>query len=181
MATLTDVRRVRKLAEPPQGSIITRNLQGEVDHLDVFCVDILDATELSVDYLTAIVFTSIPAWARWLFNLRNALVKPFGLTAGRIPESGDIDPSVVFGTGERAIFFTVIEHTDTEVVMAEDDKHLYFSVSLLVEERARGRSVCLTTLVQYHNALGRWYFNVIKPFHSTIVKSVLRRFARRIG
>jgi hypothetical protein len=160
--------------------MITRDLPGRVDHVDAFSVDVGDAKEHSVDYLTAVVFTSVPTWARLLFKVRNVLVKPFGLTAGRIPELKDIDPSVVFSIGERAIFFTVIDHTDAEVLMAEDDKHLYFRASLLVEERAEGRSICLTTLVQYHNALGRWYFSVIKPFHKMIVKYMLRRSARRL-
>jgi hypothetical protein len=155
-------------------------VQGKVDHIDAFCVDIPDADQHSIDYLTAVAFTSFPWWARPLYSLRNLLVRPFSLMTGRIPERREIDPSVVFKTGERAVFFTVIDHTETEVLMGEEDKHLGFRVALLVEDRAGMRSVCATTLVQYHNALGRWYFKVVKPFHRIIVKSLLRRFARRL-
>lgn len=160
--------------------MIKRGFPGTIDHMDAYAIGIR-GNQHSIDYLTAVVFTSFPGWARLLFNLRNLLVKPFGLATGRLPDPGDIDKSIVFRTGERAVLFTVVDRSDTEILMAEDDRHLYFRFSVLADDQTDGRSIWLTTLVQFHNRLGWWYFNLIKPFHGMIVRSMLSRLSRRLA
>jgi hypothetical protein len=170
-------RTLRQLEREPEGSIIARGLNGKFDHVDAFVVGIRDVDQYSIDYLTALVFTSIPWWSRLLFDLRNILVKPLGLAHGRVAVSQDVAPSISFALGEKAIFFTVVDRSDREIVMAEDDKHLQFRVSVLTEER----TLCLTTLVQYHSSLGQRYFTLIEPFHKLIVRSMLSRTAQRLA
>ena len=84
---------------------------------------------------------------------------------------------------KRAILFSVIDRSETEIVMAEDDKHLYFRTSLFVEETSdqNRENVYLTTLVQFHNIWGKLYFSPVKPFHKLIMKALLTNFSKRFN
>ena len=160
-----------------QGSIITKGLEGKVDYIDCFGILAGNAGH-SIDYLTAMVFTSFYRfwWMKALFKLRNILVRPFGLKTDEIPGLEKIDPSMHYNIGDMAVFFNVLSRNDREIIMDGDDSHLYFRVSLLLydDPSLKDRVLCLTTLVQFHNTLGRIYFTIIKPFHRIIMKRLLR-------
>jgi len=173
--------KVRKFSREPEGSIITRNIKGGIDYIDSFCIEISTRDSSSVDYLTALLFTQVPGWVKVLLNLRNVLVKPFGLETGSMPEPENVKRSVHYNTGDRAVFFTVVERTGSEIVMAEDDRHLYFKVSVFVHRDSLHDHdrIYLTTLVQFHNLFGRLYFMPVKPFHRLIMIRMLKRFSCR--
>ncbi len=172
--------RVKTLDSPPEGSIIARNMAGGIDYLDAFAIEIENRNGYSIDHLTSLLFTSLPSWGRALLKFRDVLVKPLGLRTGLIPEQDELDPQVKYTPGDRAIFFRVIDRTESELVMAEDDRHLYFRTSLAAVSQGNGRqAVCLTTLVQYHNTLGKLYFAVVKPFHKLLMRRLLLNFAAR--
>ena len=101
-----------------------------------------------------------------LMKIRNALVAPFGLK-----------------TGESRVFRkAIVEESEREAVLSNDDKHLIFTVSLSVLPRPDGvRRISISTAVQYHNRLGRIYFALIRPFHRIIIRRMLRRIASSIG
>ena len=69
-----------------------------------------------------------------------------------------IDTSLHYKVGDRAVVFKVIDRSESEIVMAEDDKHLYFRASLLIErtDEEKMDNVYLTTLVQFHNIWGKY-------------------------
>jgi hypothetical protein len=132
--------------------------------------------KLSVDYLCARLFGALPWWVGSLMALRNLLVSGFGLKT----ELGDQPPPLTreirFEPGARDCFFTVIDRTDEELVMAESDKHLDFRVSVRKEDGPDGVTVVeLTTVVWYNNWLGPIYFNVVKPFHRVLLRSMVNR------
>lgn len=83
-------------------------------------------------------------------KVRNILVKPFGLETGKVLKTEDC----------------IIEDTENEAIMRKDDKHLLFYVSIA---KIGNDLIDITTVVQYHNALGKAYFFFIKPFHKMIV------------
>ena len=85
------------------------------------------------------------------------LVKPFGIEGGDILTSEDY----------------IIEDTENEAIMRKDDKHLLFYVSIA---KIGNNLIDVTTVVQYHNALGKVYFFFIKPFHKMIVPRVVKEF-----
>jgi len=151
--------------------------------MDSYSIDIENKKKYSIDYLTALLFTSIPEWVRLLLKLRDFIVKPFGLETGIIPESKNIDSSLHYDRGDRAIFFHVINRTTSEIVMAEDDKHLYFRTSLLVRNKSKPniQSLYLTTLIQFHNIFGKMYFMPVKPFHKLIMKRLLIKLSKNIS
>ncbi|TGE23695.1 DUF2867 domain-containing protein [Hymenobacter aquaticus] len=119
-----------------------------------------------------------PAWVGYLMKLRDWLVRPFGLrtfpAAARPPQGatlevgGRLGPFRVFAVGPR------------EVILGQDDRHLDFRVSVLVEAPA-GPAAVVTTVVQFHNWFGRAYFTLIKPFHHLVVPALLRRAAQKPG
>lgn len=132
-----------------------------VDFTDTFAVRLPRGSSRDVDdWHRALVVTSTPAWVNVLFAVRNRLAERLGLeTAGR---SGDVSP------------FTLIERRRDTLVFGADDKHLDFRGVLHVV----GDDLQLTTVVQEHNATGRAYFSVVKPFHRRIVPALLRRAVR---
>ena len=96
------------------------------------------------------IFNHSPAWLSFLYKVRNILVKPFGI------EGGDI---------------LISEDSENEAIMRKDDKHLLFYVSIA---KIGNNLIDVTTVVQYHNALGKVYFFFIKPFHKMIVPRVVK-------
>lgn len=119
---------------------------------------------LSPEEILKIMFTGYPAWVKGLFKIRDWIVKPFGL------ETGQID-----------IVQLIIAQNEREIVIGQDDKHLQFYVSVEAGAHQHNRQdIRVTTLVKYHNALGRVYFFFIRPFHHIIVRTILKRALRTI-
>ncbi len=170
------MKNITEFRSKPDHSIIDKNIDGNIHYVDSYCAAFDNKMEYSVDYLTALFFSSVPGWVRMLLKLRDTLVAPFGLEVGMIPERETIDASVRYDIGGRAIYFSVIERTESEIVMAEDDKHLYFRTSVFIDRTSdRGRSnIYITTIVKFHNFWGRLYFLPVKPFHKLIVKTLLK-------
>lgn len=164
----------------PDNSIISKDFYGDIHFMDSFGIEIETKENFSIDYLTALLFTSVPRWVRLLLAIRDFMVKPFGLETGQIPEQTALDTSIRYNRGDWAVFFSVIDRADSEIVMAEDDKHLYFRTSLYIRKNSdsKHQHLFLTTIVQFHNVWGRIYFALIKPFHKLIIKRMLTNFTK---
>jgi hypothetical protein len=166
----------------PERSIILNNLQGDIHYTDSFKVMFVNKCDFSIDYLTALLFASDPKWVKFLLNLRDLMVKPFGLKSGLIPESASLDKSIRYAPGDRLVLFPVIDRSESEIVMAEDDKHLYFRSSLLIQDTSDRylQAAYLTTIVQFHNIWGKIYFAIVRPFHRLIMKEMLANFVEAL-
>lgn len=159
-----------QVTQVPETSIILKNF-GKVDYLDVYKIQ--TKSNDSVDKITTELF-KIPKWVNNLMKLRDVLVRSFGLKTGN---KEDIQIEPYYEVGNKAIYFTVIDRNENEIVMAEDDKHLNFRTSVMIECGETSTSVFLSTIVQYNNFFGRLYFFFVKPFHRLIIKSLLKRYA----
>jgi hypothetical protein len=82
-----------------------------------------------------------------------------------------LEPAV---TGADELFPVLVD-TPHFAVVGLDDSHLDFRILVSLE---RGRVRC-ATLVRRHNALGRAYFAVVRPFHQRLVPFLLLRAQRR--
>ncbi|NUX54104.1 DUF2867 domain-containing protein [Paraburkholderia youngii] len=142
------------------------------DFGDAFSVDLPESACHDAETLARHVFARQPAWIGMLLRFRDILVRPFGLkTAVDLKQKG----------GDRISLFHVFERYDDEIVIGEDDTHLDFRVSVLVQPSSRGRHrLVLTTLVFYNRPLGRAYIALIAPFHRVVVRASLDR-AQRLG
>lgn len=131
------------------------------DYRDSFCRQIQTNTTISPEKLLIEMFTRTPGWINALHKLRDILVKPFGLEVKR--ENLDISGAIK-------------EKTNNEVVLGKDDKHLEFYVSLRLHSTENNiYRIEVTTIVRYHNRLGRIYFFFVRPIHKLIVPAMLKR------
>lgn len=150
------MRKVLKKNSLPKESNVLDGFNG-VDYLDIY--EINKHTEKTAEEVAKEIMR-IPNWVELLFKLRNVLVKSFGLKADKQKD-------------DQEAFFTLIEKREDEIIMGEDDKHLNFRASIIVD-RSRN-TISLITLVHFNNLWGKIYFLPVKPFHKIIMKSLLKR------
>lgn len=150
----------------PVGSNIVQGF-GPISYADTF--KLAHPLDESIDQIVTDIFT-VPNWINMLMRLRNALVRPFGLQTG---QGMKIKSAPYYPVGSRAMYFTVLERTENEIIMEENDGHLKFRCSVYVNNKES--AVYVTTLVYFNNFFGNMYFFVIKPFHKIIIKVLLRR------
>jgi len=148
------MKAIIKSNKQPCNSVISNGF-GKIDYCDSF--RITQSTNKSIEQITNELF-KLPAWVNWLMKIRDLAVGIFGLKTEK-----DVK--------ERQQFFPVIEQNDTEIVMGENDKHLNFRVSVLIDRE--NSFIYVTTLVHYNNIWGKLYFLPVKPFHKIIVKSLI--------
>ncbi len=156
--------RIRPFAVTPPSACLS--FLPTADFADAFAIDVSDMA-LDAPEAAHRIFDEQPRWIMRLVFLRNALVKPFGLSPGADPKART----------ERSIgIFPVVSSTAERIVLGFDDSHLNFRV--VVDVQATGgaaRRITLTTLVHRNNWLGRVYLAVIMPFHKVIAPTVLAR------
>ena len=122
---------------------------------------------LDVGTVAERMFASSPAWVTLLMELRNVVVRPFGLKAG-----ADHDPSQ-----DTIGIFPVIARRAGYLLLGFDDKHQDFRVIVRIVSEADLQTVTLTTVCRTHNLLGRTYLATILPFHRLIVRTLLSQVA----
>ena len=128
------------------------------DYYDSVSKRIKPTESLSPDNIFEEMFCNFPKPVDWLFKLRNAIVKPFGLQGGR---------------GFRKL---ISERNDEEIILSKNDKHLCFRVGIYCSQPIDGwQEASVTTAVKYNNLLGRIYFIGIWAFHKLLVKGLFRR------
>ena len=158
---------------PPSPSAIEDWYDG-ADLLDSYAVTLAPGASDDVAALATALFSTLPLWTRGLLRLRDEIMRPLGVkTTAEIARAGAVDGR------DRIAFFPVIQRSASEIILGEDDRHLDFRASVLVQtdEDAGTRRLVVTTAVRCHNLLGRAYLSVIAPFHVLIVRANLGRLA----
>lgn len=118
---------------------------------------------ITSDEFFDMAFNHSPAWVNGLMKLRNTIVKPLGLEVG------------------MRFADTICEQNAQEIVFGMPDKHLTFYAALWCgEKESGGQTFTITTVVKFNNRLGRLYFFFIRPFHKVIIRSMLKRVAKRL-
>lgn len=154
----------------PQSSSVGRMFLSP-DYMDAFAVAVPEGVELDIERIArTLIFESAPWWVDALMTLRNAVVKCFGLKTGDMSKE-EAMRSFSFSNSDLG-GFKIYEHSDSEVILGADDKHLDFRASLLLDRDTR--RMILTTVVRLNNWLGRAYFVPVSFFHPIIVKAMLR-------
>jgi hypothetical protein len=143
-------------------SSIASNGFGNIDYIDSY--QIIKSTDEDIEEITTQLF-KLPSWVSLLIKIRDVIILPLGLKTEREMKSHK-------KSGDT--FFTKIEQNDNELIMGENDRHLNFRVSVLVDRISS--LIFVTTLIHYNNRMGKVYFFFIKPFHKIIVKSALKRY-----
>ena len=167
------MRKIKRLKNPPENSTISKDFKG-YHYCDSYCI--ITQTDKSLDKITTDIFQT-PKWADVLLRIRNAVVKIVGLDSGGTKDQRNY--ADYYPIGSRAVYFTVIDRNDQEILMEEKDKHLNFRVSVMVNRKKSDVKIFVTTIVKYNRFLGRLYFFPVKPFHKMIVRSLLKRFLKQ--
>ena len=126
----------------------------------------------SLEQIVRTILTTQQRWIMYLFQLRNGLVKMFGLKT-TLPA----DHQENFAPGGYVSFFRIYELLPDEVILGGDDSHLDFRLSVH-KTRAATNNVKVTTLVHFHNRLGKIYMAIVAPFHRLIVKRMVAQAYR---
>jgi len=153
----------------PQRSVL-KPLYAKAGFADAFAIDLPSHATDDAERLATHMLMGQPRWVGWLVALRDTLVAGFGLKT-----SSELRDDVAT---DRIDFFRVYDRRRHEIVLGEDDRHLDFRLSVLVEESALCRRLVATTVVTFNHLGGRAYIAAIAPFHRLIVKSSLRRAER---
>jgi len=153
----------------PQSSVL-EPLYAKAGFADAFAIDLPSNATGDPERLATHVLMGQARWVGWLVSLRDTLVAGFGLkTSSKLRDDVAAD---------RLDFFRVYDRRPHEIILGEDDRHLDFRLSILVEESALCRRLVATTVVTFNHLAGRAYIAGIAPFHRLIVKSSLRRAER---
>ena len=143
------------------------------DLLDAFATTLPAGATSDLDRLARAVLAQPAWWMRGLMGMRDAAVAPLGVKTSRAIARER-------NAGDRIGFFPVQAQTSHELIVGEDDRHLDFRASILLQDEKDGaRTLTMITVVHCHNRLGRCYLAVIAPFHRVIVRANIVRAARR--
>jgi len=153
----------------PQHSAL-EPLYAKAGFADAFSIDLPSNATDDAERLATHVLMGQARLVGWLVALRDTLVAGFGLKT-----SSKLRNDVM---ADRLDFFRVYDRRPHEIILGEDDRHLDFRLSILVDESAVCRRLVATTVVTFNHLAGRAYIAAIAPFHRLIVKSSLRRAER---
>jgi hypothetical protein len=167
----------------PNGSIIKDPEFQNTNYEDSISIEIDTNEDYTVDYLATVLFSSLPGWVLGLLKFRNIIVKPFGLKTDGTFSLEEIQTDIKYKIGDIAVFFKVIKRSEIELVMAENDKHLNFRTSVLIESLSENNKLKVSSLsiVKYNNLFGKIYFLPVKPFHRLIIKTLLKNLNKNLS
>lgn len=119
--------------------------------------------------ISKLIFATLPNWIGFLMKIRNTIVKRFGLKAEK-PENYHSS----FEVGGFIGFFQIFSIDQNEIMLGLDDRHLNFRVSIY-NSNENQFNIKVTTLVQYNNLFGKIYMTIVKPFHTIVIKRMIKQ------
>jgi hypothetical protein len=149
----------------------------EIDDL-LPVVDVVDVKTIrgavSLREFTAGALGYSPLWIKALFAARMGLAQVLRLDTTGIPASRRLRPETVsFTPGDAASFFTVVRGAeDHYLLLRVDDNHLIAYLAIITDDAKPVSSFKVVTLVQYLRPAGRFYYNLIRPFHHLVLLSM---------
>lgn len=171
-------------SEIPNNSILKSD-ENSFDYIDSYQKYFKDETgKIDSTKIGKMFFTSSPKWIDGLFTIRNKIVGLLGLkTSGNTTDRQKQLDNFKCEKGEQLGLFKVFDKTDNEVILGEDDRHLNFRVSLLLDKlkgKNEQKNLTITTTVKFNNSFGRLYFLPVRPFHKLIAPTMLKGIIRQI-
>ena len=155
----------------------TRTDLPELDDL-VPNVDVIDVKTargaVSLREFTAGALGHGPLWIKALFGVRILLAWALRLETA-VPDSFRLRPETVsFTPGDPASFFTVVRgEEDHYLLLKVSDNHLVAWLAIITDN-GQPAEFKVVTLVKYLRPVGRFYYNLIRPFHHLVLLSMCR-------
>jgi hypothetical protein len=163
-------RQLVKLASP------LGELLNDANHVDVKSI----SSDLSMRVFIAGMMSYCPAWLKFLYMVRWALVRALGMKQEGVPMGRALTADdVSLRAGEMVTFFRVHGAEDEKYwIAAASDKHLAAFVAVVADRQTHPKQFHLATIVKYRHWTGPVYFNLIRPFHHLVVRRMMRAGAR---
>ena len=155
----------------------TRTDLPELDDL-LPIVDVIDVKTargaVSLREFTAGALGHGPLWIKALFGVRILLAWALRLETA-VPDSFRLRPETVsFTPGDPASFFTVVRgEEDHYLLLKVSDNHLVAWLAIITDN-GQPAEFKVVTLVKYLRPVGRFYYNLIRPFHHLVLLSMCR-------
>jgi len=162
----------------PRGTLIAGAFP-RIDYADAYRVRLPAGSPRDIDSLTRALLGAAPGWVRALMALRDRLVGLIGLKTSKRGVRGL--ERAAFQPGESFGIFRVFARTADEIMLGEDDRHLDFRVSVLLQRERGADWAVVTTVVRFHGWFGRAYFLPVRPLHRLIVPAMLRSAVRGLA
>ena len=145
------------------------------DHIDVKTIE----SDVDLRSFISGMLSYYPWWVVSLYRIRKILVGILGLIRHEKPETlPSIKPEdLSFERGENASFFIVRDAKEDMYWVSEtpDDKHLTASFGVIAEKLSQNFArYHVFTCVKYLHWTGPVYFNLIRPFHHIVVRSMMK-------
>jgi hypothetical protein len=175
---------IKKQAIIPDYSILKKD-EKSFHYIDSFQGQYLITDhDYTIIEIGRLFLTSGPKWANYLMSIRDKVVGILGLkTAQQLTVDDRNHDNFRFEPGEQLDIFKLFSKSENELVLGDDDKHLNFRVSLLLDSNSNNKNkgnVIITTVVKYRNLFGRIYFIPVRPIHKLIVKGTLKEMIKKI-
>jgi len=159
------------LSALPQDSQISSQLNNAYFH-DSWSI-VLGQPDLNVFQQLIKLFDHTPQWIEWSMNLRNKITSKIGLKdLGSFKQIDPLKKENDYVVGDRIGIFTLLQRTENELVIGDDDKHL--NVTLSIHKNEKTQELTVTTIVHIKNLLGRIYMLPVIPAHRKIVPATLQ-------
>lgn len=127
------------------------------DYADSHSVKVKISRPISAQELSEQFFHA-PKWIRGLMNLRNTLMKPFG-----VKNEHDLSDLVSTKSFNTAFIKKNAKHLDLKIE---------FETKAIDTDN---QEISVNTRVNFNNRFGKCYFTCIRPFHNIICKTLLKR------
>jgi hypothetical protein len=141
-------------------------------------VDVVDVKtargEVTLREFTAGALGHGPLWIKALFAVRIIVAQVLRLDTTGIPDSRRLRPETVsFTPGDPASFFTVVRgEEDHYLLLKVTDNHLIGWLAIITDNAQQESEFKVVTLVKYLRPAGRFYYNLIRPFHHLVLLSM---------
>ncbi|WP_445506151.1 DUF2867 domain-containing protein [Niallia sp. 03190] len=160
----------------PKNSLASQAFSN-IHYSDAYKALLPNKADYEVDSLTRLFFTSVPSWVSHLMKVRDKIVRLIGLkTSNRFEVQ-----NMTFEQGSNTGIFHVKNRSSNEILLGEDDRHLNFRMSILLNEGNGSTYVTVSTIVYMNNWLGRLYFFMISKIHKFLVPVLLKNMIRNIN
>jgi hypothetical protein len=158
----------------PKNSIANESLS-YIHYSDAYKVLLPGESAYDVKFIARKFLTTVPSWVSHLMKVRDRIVSFIGLKTFSRSEVENIKLEQVSRIG----IFRVLNCSSHEILLGEDDRHLNFRVSILVEEVNGLNYLTVSTVVYFHNWMGKLYFFIVRKVHKVIIPAMLKNIVRR--
>ena len=105
-------------------------------YADAYRASFTNPNKVTATHVVKSFFTATPAWVIWLMQIRNLIVKLFGLKTTEVKDIKEIINNFQGKVGDSfAGSFKVLAVKEGEILTGEADKHLDFCLSFIIKER----------------------------------------------